>query len=283
MKKKFKSKFFCVAVEGATTDGRQIERSWIQDMAATYDPKVYSARIWIEHMRSMLPDSPFRAYGDVTALKAEEITIDGEKKLALFAQIEPTNDLVNIVNKLKQKLFTSIEVSPKFADSGKAYLMGLAVTDSPASIGTSMLAFAAQNPEANPLADRKLAKDNLFSAATQTDVELEEQVETATPGAALLSRIKKLLGTEPEPKPEPTEDAQFSAIGEIVTELAQSHADQGIEFAALKKAHETAAGELAKLREEFNALTTQLSQQADPAQRQRPSVTGADATVLTDC
>ncbi|HVJ38203.1 MAG TPA: GPO family capsid scaffolding protein [Stenotrophomonas sp.] len=280
MKKKFKSKFFCVAVEGATTDGRQIERSWIQDMAATYDPKVYSARIWIEHMRSMLPDSPFRAYGDVTAVKAEEITIDGAKKLALFAQIEPTNDLVNIVNKLKQKLFTSIEVSPKFADSGKAYLMGLAVTDSPASIGTSMLAFAAQNPEANPLADRKLAKDNLFSAATQTDVELEEQIEAPTPGAALLSRLKKLLGAEPEPQPE---DTDFAAIGQVVTELAQGQIDQGVEFASLKAAQDKADTALAKLTEEFNALRTQLSQQPDPAQQHRPAVTGNDATALTDC
>lgn len=283
MKKKFKSKFFCVAVEGATTDGRQIERSWIEDMAATYNPTVYSARIWIEHMRSMLPDSPFRAYGDVTALKAEEITVAGEKKLALFAQIEPTNDLVNIVNKLKQKLFTSIEVSPKFADSGKAYLMGLAVTDSPASIGTSMLAFAAQNPEANPLADRKLAKDNLFSAAAETTVELEEQMEVPSPGAALLSRIKKLLGTEPEPKPDPRDDAQFGAMGEIVTELAQSHADHAEQFAALQAQHASAAAGIARLTEEFNALRTELSRQPDPSQPQRPPVAGGNAAVLTDC
>lgn len=281
MKKKFKSSWFRVAVEGATTDGRAIERQQIQDMAATYDPNTYGARVWMEHLRSMLPDSPFRAYGDVTALKAEEVTIAGEKKLALFAQIAPTNDLVKIVNDLKQKIFTSIEITPKFADSGRAYLTGLGVTDSPASLGTSMLAFAAQNPEASPLAERKQHKDNLFSVAAETELQFTEEEEAAA--ATLLSRIRKLLGTEPAPKPEPTASGNFAALGEIVTELAQDYADQGAQFAALKKAQAAADAALAKLTEEFTALRTQLSQQADPSQPARPSVTGPDAAVLTDC
>lgn len=37
------SKWFRVAVEGATTDGRSIERGWIQQMAAQYDPALYRA------------------------------------------------------------------------------------------------------------------------------------------------------------------------------------------------------------------------------------------------
>ncbi|WP_199824009.1 GPO family capsid scaffolding protein, partial [Xanthomonas citri] len=53
--KKFRSNWFRVAVEGATTDGRTIQRSWIDDMAATYNRETYNARIWIEHMRSLLP------------------------------------------------------------------------------------------------------------------------------------------------------------------------------------------------------------------------------------
>ncbi|HFL6942989.1 TPA: GPO family capsid scaffolding protein, partial [Stenotrophomonas maltophilia] len=72
-KTKKRSEFFRVAVEGATTDGRVIERQQIADIAETYDPEVYGARIWLEHFRSTLPDSPFRAYGDVLAVKAEEV------------------------------------------------------------------------------------------------------------------------------------------------------------------------------------------------------------------
>ena len=37
-----KSKFYRVAVAGATTDGRQIEASWIQQMAKNYSPNTLS-------------------------------------------------------------------------------------------------------------------------------------------------------------------------------------------------------------------------------------------------
>jgi hypothetical protein len=36
-----------------------------------------------------------------------------------------------------------MEVSTSFADTGKAYLVGLAATDDPASLGTEMLQFSA--------------------------------------------------------------------------------------------------------------------------------------------
>src|SRR5690606_27996426 len=128
-------------------------------MAATYDRAKYGARVWMEHIRGVLPDSPFRAYGDVLALKAEDVQIDGKTVRGLYAQIEPTDALVTMVNKLKQKIFTSIEVREKFAATGKAYFMGLGVTDTPASLGTEMLTFAAQNPDASPLKARKQHPD----------------------------------------------------------------------------------------------------------------------------
>ena len=162
--KKLRSKWTHVAVEGATTDGRKIERSWIEEMAASYDRNTYGARINCEHIRGLGPDALFGSFGDVTALKAEEAEIAGVKKLALFAQIEPTESLVAL-NKKGQKVYTSIEIDPKFADSGKAYLVGIAVTDSPASLGTEALKFNAH---------RKLAQDNLFTTAEhdrQTDRE----------------------------------------------------------------------------------------------------------------
>ena len=50
--KKYRSKFFRVAVEGATTDGRTIERQWLVDAAETYNPNTYGARVWLEHFCS---------------------------------------------------------------------------------------------------------------------------------------------------------------------------------------------------------------------------------------
>ena len=93
-----------------------------------------TALINLEHIKSYLPDSTFNRYGKVTALFAEEIT-EGPLagKMALYADVEPTESLVELVKK-GQKLFTSMEVSPKFADTGKASLVGLAATDDPPAI-----------------------------------------------------------------------------------------------------------------------------------------------------
>lgn len=240
-KKKLRSKYFRVAVEGATTDGRVIERQHIADMAASYDPQLYGARIWVEHLRSLLPDGPFKAFGDVLAVKAEEIDIGGAKKLALFAQIEPTDALVSMVNNDKQKLYTSIEIAPKFADTGKAYLQGLAVTDTPASLGTEMLAFAAQHPDSNPLAHRKLAPENLFTAMEETQIvfdEVERPAPRANKMALLLSSIGLLPKSEREAvvKDLPTLDATgfgeqllatFTAQEDRIEELAESNRNLG--------------------------------------------------------
>ena len=274
--KKFRSSFFRVAVEGATTDGRTIQRDWIQDMAGSYNPDTYGARIWIEHMRSLLPDSPFRAYGDVIALKSEEVTIDGEKRLALFAQIEPTADLISI-NKAKQKLYTSIEVAEKFANTGKAYLMGLAVTDSPASLGTQMLSFASQHPDANPLTARKQSPDNLFTAAVETELVFSEVAESTA--ASLLSRIKGLLA------PIPADDvpANFNELGQAVEAVAEHVRSQDERFSQLQTSYDAQQQRLEQMHTEFGAFKQQMAQQPDPSQATRPTVTGGNGGQLTDC
>ena len=93
-----KSKFFRVATEGATTDGRKIERKWIEQMGKNFNRATYAARVWLEHYRGTVPGGPFDALGDVIAVEARTVE-DG--KLALFAQIEPLPTLVEM-NKKKQ-------------------------------------------------------------------------------------------------------------------------------------------------------------------------------------
>ena len=136
------SKFFRIGVEGDTCDGRIISASDIQEMADTFDPRVYGCRINLEHIKGLLPDSPFKRYGDVVELKAEKIDDDSalKGKLALFAKISPSDELV-AMNKALQKVYTSMEIAPNFSNSGKCYLVGLAVTDDPASLGTEYLEF----------------------------------------------------------------------------------------------------------------------------------------------
>lgn len=52
-----KAKRFRIGVEGATTDGREIQREWLEQMAASYNPAVYTALINLEHIKSYLPDN----------------------------------------------------------------------------------------------------------------------------------------------------------------------------------------------------------------------------------
>lgn len=289
-KKKYRSKFFRVAVEGDTTDGRVIERGWIQQMAGSYNPSLYGARINLEHIRGILPDSPFKAYGDVVAVKAEEVDIDGKKKLALFAQLEPTDALVSMVNNDKQKIYTSIEVSPNFAKTGGAYLVGLAVTDSPASLGTEKLSFAAKHPEAKLFDDRKLNAENLFTAASESNIELEEfSADSGDATNKLLSGLAGLIDrftgkTNPPPAPvtppapEGAADVQaFAGFAEVLAGIADSIKANAAEFTSLRK-------DLDESRAEFNALQQKLSSTASTTQAFRPVVNGpSDKSAVTDC
>ena len=276
------SKFFRVATEGATTDGRRIERNWIEQMAKNFDPKKYGARVWLEHFRGIFPDGPFRAYGDVTAVEARTVE-DG--KLALFAQIEPSPDLVKIVNDQKQKVYTSIEVNPKFADSGEAYLVGLAVTDSPASLGTEMLQFAQQHPDANPLTKRKQDAGNLFTEAVETAIELDTDAPPADT-QAFSDRIKGIVA-KAFGRQKADSDQRFADVAkgmeDIATAIAAQAAAQGAAFADLQDAHEQLAAQFSDLQKQHTALLAQLDQTPAHNHSQRPPATGGAGIVLTDC
>jgi len=278
MADKFRSKFFRVAVEGATTDGRKIERQWIEDAAASYNTNTYGARVWLEHLRSLTADGPFRAYGDVVALKAEEVEVAGVKRLALFAQIDPTDELIAL-NKKRQKMYTSIELNPRFSDTGKAYMEGLGVTDSPASLGTEMLAFSAQHPDANPLAGRKQHPDNLFSEAVEVELDFET-VTPAEPSKAdgLFSRVRDLIGKHKEK--EGKDATLFNELGESVEAIAQHLADQDKNFTQIKADLDALRKDYKGTSEQLEALQTKLGKEPERSYTQRPAATGGDGQTL---
>ena len=274
------SKFFRVATEGATTDGREIQRSWIEQMAKNFNREKYGARVWLEHMRGMLPESSFAALGDVLAVEARTVE-DG--KLALFAQIEALPALV-AMNKAKQKIYTSIEVDPNFAKTGEAYLTGLAVTDSPASLGTEVLKFAAGNPDASPFKGKKHSEGALFTAAVETELGLEGDAESIA--AQLINRFSDMLKTlsgiaAPKPTPE-TSDAFATKTLEVLGAADAAIQQQAKELATEKAAREKLAGEFNTLQANFNELSKKLSQQ-DGSTTQRPEATGSEGVVQADC
>lgn len=152
------------AVAGKTIDGRDIAEQAIVDMATTYHPETYNARIWPEHIRGVMPDGMFKALGDVVEAKARRIQGgDLAGRMALFIRIAPHQDLIAMVRN-GQKVHLSIEMQPDFAGTGKAYLVGVGVTDSPASLGTGIMKFSTA-----------ARHENLFSTPHHTPINLPKE------------------------------------------------------------------------------------------------------------
>ncbi|HDS1696309.1 MULTISPECIES: GPO family capsid scaffolding protein [unclassified Pseudomonas] len=127
-----------VAVSGPTADNREITVQELVDCAETYKLSRYTAVIWSEHER--WPGS----HGTVFAVRLLDENDDPELEpgqVALEAQLKPNDKLLSL-NDQGEKLFSSVEITPNFANSGRFYLTGLAVTDSPASLGTQELYFS---------------------------------------------------------------------------------------------------------------------------------------------
>lgn len=126
--------WICIATAGETVDKRTIEEQWLLDAAELYDPNLYTALLWPEHSRN------FGNMGEVLELKAER---DDEGILRLYARLCPGISLLQ-ANANGQLLFLSPEFTPdgNFRNTGKTYLEGLAVTDSPAGVSTTRLRFS---------------------------------------------------------------------------------------------------------------------------------------------
>lgn len=169
--KKFKSKWFRVAVAGDTTDGREIQSESIIQMAQTYNLNTYGARINLEHIKGVSPDGIFGAYGDVIALKTEKVTINGEQKDALFAQIQPNENLIALNQKIKNLYIYRSRW--KFCENWPSLFSGTCRYWQ-SCIAWYWNALFAAGANENPLKAKKLRPENLFSAAQETKFEFEE-------------------------------------------------------------------------------------------------------------
>ncbi|SAC49777.1 GPO family capsid scaffolding protein [Enterobacter hormaechei] len=273
------SKWFRIGVEGDTCDGRDISAQDIQEMADGFDPRVYGCRINLEHIRSVVPDTPFCRYGDVIELKAEVIDDDSalNGKLALYGKIAPLDNLLAMLAK-GQKVYTSMEIRPNFANTGKCHLIGLAVTDDPASLGTEYLQFCAAGKKEQP--------DDLFSVATLAELEFEDQPETLL--TKVTDTVKSIFSRK-----QSSDDARFSDVHEAVTTIAErvQTSDENAEtrfsqieseLADVKKALAEQANTTTK---QLSTIKTTLDKTESITQPRRKLSTGGDVvtTTLTDC
>jgi len=279
------SKWFRIGVEGDTCDGRVISGEDIQDMADTFDPRVYGCRINLEHLRSVIPDSVLKRYGDVVELKAEIISDDSalNGKKALFGKIAPLDELVSMV-RAGQKVYTSMEIRPNFANSGKSYLVGLAVTDDPASLGTEYLEFCSRASQ-NPLAGKKDQPGDLFSVASLAELEFEDVPDTML--NSLTATVKAIFSRK-----QASDDARFNDVHEAVTAVSEHVqinlnatdkrlAEMETAFSALKQEVTTATEENTQA---FNNLKTSLDNTESLSQpRREKSKGGTGDELLTNC
>lgn len=279
------SKFFRIGVEGDTCDGRIISASDIQEMAETYDPRVYGCRINLEHIRGLLPDGMFKRYGDVVELKAEKIDDDSalNGKWALFARITPTDDLI-AMNKAAQKVYTSMEIQPNFGNSGKCYLVGLAVTDDPASLGTEYLEFC-RKAKHNPLQRFKASPENVFSVATLAELEFEDVPDTVL--NSLADKVKAIFSRK-----QVSDDARLNDVHEAVTAVSEHVqtsltaqdkrlSDMETAFATFKQ---ELTGKVEETSQAFSALKTTLDKTESFSQPRRTKASGGGGDeLLTDC
>ena len=257
-------KYHIVATEGATIDGRHISGEHLEQMAKNYDPAKYTARIWLEHYRSLLPDGAFAALGDVTALKTEK---NAEGKTILLATINPTPELVKI-NQSGQKVFTSVEINPKFADTGEAYLVGLGVTDSPASLGTSRLSISIQKEP-----------EHLFSDYYPADLSDEEK---QSPG--IMDKIRAIFSKQENA--EKDNGKRFTGIEEAITTVANEYsagkqALQG-EIDTLKNQLSGLQNQFAELKQAMDTTPANLPEPAQVFAAPRPIANGT-TDIQTDC
>lgn len=294
-----------VATSGPTADGRVITPQELREIAETYKPSRYTAVIWSEHERWM------GSHGTVFAVRLVEDDPELESgQVALEAQLKP-NDRLLYLNDQGEKLFTSIEITPNFANSGKCYLTGLAVTDQPASLGTqelyfsrksSQTAYFAASQELGTLDDsrRNASETGLIDALTrlfkrfadgaddtkpadtpptQTPTESNPPMDEATAKAlAALSEQLLAVATGLQAIVVPaTEEVDTSTTEEQVAAVEEAvaeiveEAEEEREFSRLKKANATLTARITELEKQFSTMKNTAQG------RQVPRTTGAQA------
>jgi hypothetical protein len=283
-----KTKPFLLATAGSTVDGRNIDEQMLEQMASSYDPKTYAARLNIEHIRGISGQAPFRAFGDVLELSVgeTEVNFNGktEKRKALFGTFDVTEEAKQL-NEAGQKVYPSIEIEPNFAGKGFAYLMGCALTDSPASIATDRLQFARHLP-----GTIVLARGADGQPSDPLALEFAESAD-GNAGDTFLSKLGTMfdafaakLGATPKPEAKATEasaDAaalDFTAMRPLFEQLGESFST------AISELRGEMRTEIDQLGVKLKSVETVIETTADPNHNRRPPATGANGGIaLTDC
>lgn len=227
----FKSEPICILKAGPTIDGRDIPQKVIDDIAETYDPKKYTARINDNHSE--------------WSWKGGSVLSVEKRDDELWAEIKPNSYLLRNIES-GQLLHTSCEYREDFANTGKAYLTGLAFTDNPASLGTTQVHLSAQRGE---------EKAQLVSTGQTINYsEKPSQKDSSTAEQSLLKKILNLLTSAPHgDKEQLSKKEESEEMSKEIEELLKQSVEQN-----------------QKLSEQLGQLVEKLSVQDEPEPQEEP-------------
>lgn len=241
-KQKYITDWICIATEGYAIDGRTITRETIQQAADNYDTSVYTAMIWPHHPIGSFDERQY--WTPNLGLVSELTTKEEAGRLRLMARLEPNQILLNL-NEGGQKLFTSCEFMGDYANTGQTYLLGLAATDIPASLGTGRmnLSESIQNDSAPQKQYTALSNIEMFSLGRLTpaagnsshdDESNPMNKEIANKLMASILNLTAKIDAQQNPQAQPQQPAKagaaatqqpatqdFSAHANIVAELGE--------------------------------------------------------------
>ena len=225
-----------IGVSGDTVDGRQISADDLKQMAESYDPAVYGARINLEHCYFTFPGWA-GGYCDVLELKAEPWHKD-ESKTALLARLSVLPNLQELWDG-GEKIYTSMEIASDFAKSGRAYLVGLAITDSPASLGTTanISVAAAQAEKGKTYTPYHLTETNertIMTIAADKSAAAADKPLTAEAAEGIFSRLLAKFTKAEETPADNKDDATAQAADEKADgkQPGKTEQDEGGKYAA---------------------------------------------------
>lgn len=256
----FQSESICILTAGPTIDGRHVEQSTIDEIAETYDPERYTARINRDHWQWG------EKLGSVLSVEAR-----GNK---LFAVLKPNSLLLKTVEE-GQLLHTSCEFLNDFAKTGKAYLTGLAMTDEPASLGTTQVHLSSKKTGSQDT--ESVSSGETYSLGDYDDGDLSRENKT------LLSCITNLFKSGKLPPPEEQESEMDKETKELLTKNTEQGTAIITALTALTVAveklskteneeppeggDETAEAKLEALTAKVDTLTEKLGKLTDEEQR----------------
>lgn len=259
------SDWLCIAQEGATIDGREIKREWLESAAKNYSADLYQALIWCEHEEPF-----FRQYlsnlGTVEELKLDE----KNGKLRLMARLR-ANAILQSMNEQEQKVYSSVELVLDFPNEGDAYLTGLAATDQPAGLGISRLTFSKDENRFRAKPVLLFGRNNVHSFNRNINLskftKRESYRMTQEEIDALLAELEKARSTIAELQEqnktliEQLENGNTEAAQETAEEIQEKaeQAEESIEKATDNADFSAIKTEIEKLKAEYKALSDRFS------------------------